>query len=80
MSQISLELTLESGRFYTNDECCELLKISPGSLVRLRRESGFPTRNISGGPRTLGADIIEWFRNQKDTEYIPRPAMRKLKN
>jgi hypothetical protein len=64
-------IVLEDGRFYTPEECCALLKISDTSLLRLRREKGFPMKDI-GGPKALGSDIRAWQQQQIDTPQIPR--------
>lgn len=76
MSQDSSDLVIEPNRIYNQTECGQILQVSPNTLVKLRRERGFPIRDI-GGPRALGADILEWLKQQPDKEYVPRPSRRK---
>lgn len=66
-------IELDPGRFYTSAECCQLLRCSQPTLVRLRRDENnpFPMKLVGKGI-ALGADIQKWFDAQQDRPVKPR--------
>lgn len=66
-------IELDPQRFYTTEECCQLLRCSNPTLVRLRRDetNPFPMKLVGKGI-ALGADIQKWFAAQQDRPVKPR--------
>lgn len=70
-------IELKPDLYYTSAECCQLLRCSQPTLVRLRRDKGFPLKLVGKGI-AFGADIAKWFEEQKDRPVVPRKRRKKL--